>query len=191
MSVASWLQGGLHQNFKNNTLIELLLCSHLLRRICLCRSIWRSVSNLRRFSVHFEAKKSQMLKNNYKIIIQGALLLSALVVTTFHTPLSPLLTGLPNFTLVSGSRFIDPSEVLSAVANGNHNGGTTGASVGGISNGHLESRNVAGLVVDGEGAVPMSPSSNISPPISCPSPLACSPSDIKTQNCLKPLNEQP
>ncbi|KAL5969046.1 SH2 domain-containing adapter protein F [Taenia solium] len=92
---------------------------------------------------------------------------------------------------LTSSRFIDPSEVLSAVANGNHNGATTTVSGGCISNGHSESRNAAGLVVDGEGAVPMSPSSNISPPISCPSPLARSPSDIKMQNCLKPLNEQP
>uniref|UniRef100_A0A915EZX7 SH2 domain-containing protein n=1 Tax=Echinococcus canadensis TaxID=519352 RepID=A0A915EZX7_9CEST len=92
---------------------------------------------------------------------------------------------------LTSSRFIDPSEVLSAVANENHNGAATGASGGGVSNGHSEGRVAAGLVMDGEGAVPMSPSSNISQPISCPSPHARSPSDVKTQNCLKPLNEQP
>ncbi|VDM16105.1 unnamed protein product [Hydatigera taeniaeformis] len=92
---------------------------------------------------------------------------------------------------LTSSRFIDPSEVLSAVANGNHNGTATSVGGGGISNGHSEGRSAAGLVVDGEGAVSISPSPNISPLISSPLTLARSPSDIKTQNCLKPLNEQP
>ncbi|VDD75921.1 unnamed protein product [Mesocestoides corti] len=83
------------------------------------------------------------------------------------------------------SRFIDPSEVLSAVANGNHNGAAT------ISNGHDEGRSTKGGA-EAEGvAPPLPPSLGISPPASCASPVARSPSDSKVHDCLKPLSEQP
>nr|CDS26495.1 SH2 motif [Hymenolepis microstoma] len=89
---------------------------------------------------------------------------------------------------LTSSRFIDPSEVLSAVANGNHNG----ASVNG---GNLYANGHSG-VGEGQGngtGVVIPPALGISPPVSCQSPLARSPSNVKiaqVQN-LKPLNEQP
>ncbi|VUZ53173.1 unnamed protein product [Hymenolepis diminuta] len=89
---------------------------------------------------------------------------------------------------LTSSRFIDPSEVLSAVANGNHNGSSAnGGNV--YANGHS---GVGEGQKNGNGVV-IPPALGISPPVSCQSPLARSPSNVKVVQVqsLKPLNEQP